>query len=81
MEMEIKNVELPQLTSEQKLTIRDGQVKILNIREQIRNLSDESTKTEQNVLQTVAAIGKDLNIDMNSVVFNFDILSFHNKIS
>lgn len=69
--------QVPQLTNEQKLAIRETQVTVLKSREQARQLIDRAGQLEQQIAQFINKTAADMKVDPKVYAFDIETLNFY----
>lgn len=76
MTEEVKNTEVPVLTTEQKYVIRDGQFRSLAAQTQAKQLVEQAQNIEQGLRQYLNDAATKLGIDSTKYTFDLDTLEF-----
>ena len=74
-------MEIPQLTAEQKLEIRTAQFKVLALRQQARQLQDQSVSDEQAVFKSINDLAIALKVQPSEFSFNIETLEFQPRVN
>lgn len=68
-----------QLTEKQKLEIRSGQFQVMKLRDQARQLQDQSVQIERSLIEYLNKAALEMKIDITNLAFNADTLEFSDR--
>lgn len=72
--------DMPQLTTEQKLAIREGQLQIANLQNQSQASKEAANQVSQKLIEYINGISIELKIDTTEISFDINRLVFYSKV-
>lgn len=71
--------DIPQLTTEQKLAIREGQLQIANLQNQSQASKEAANQVSQKLIEYINGISSELKVNTNQLSFDINRLVFYSK--